>query len=61
MTSYSEDSMNIQRIPSYWNDLNIHSCLEDNIIYFNLNYILFILFIFMVVLSIIFYLKKNKI
>lgn len=44
MTSYSEDSMNLQRIPSYWNDLNIHCCLENSI---NINYILFNLFYFL--------------
>lgn len=41
----SEDSMNLQRIPSY-----IFSCSEDSI---NLNYILlFIIFLFLVVLTI---------
>ena len=55
MTSYSEDTMNIQRIPSYWNDLNIHCCLEDSI---NLNYIILFILFFMVVLTIIINNKK---
>jgi hypothetical protein len=47
---WSEDSMNIQSIPSY-----INCCLENSI---NLNYIILFIIIFMVVLSIIFYLKR---
>jgi hypothetical protein len=38
--AYSEDSMNLERIP-----FNINSCLEDSI---NLNYILFILFLIII-------------
>jgi hypothetical protein len=39
--SYLDDSINLQRIPSYFNDLYINCCLEDSI---NLNYIYFIIY-----------------
>jgi len=50
--SYLDDSINIQRIPGYLNDLYINSCLEDTI---NLKYILF----FMLVVTIIIIIKIN--
>lgn len=41
------DSLNIQRIPNYLNDLNINSCLEDSI---NLNYIFIVGILFLIVI-----------
>jgi hypothetical protein len=47
----SEDSMNMQTVPSY-----IYSCLEDSI---NLNYIYFILFIYLFILFIYLFIYFN--
>jgi len=53
---YSDDSINLQRIPGYFNDLYINSCLEDSI---NLKYILFIvmLTIFLTLITKLIYFK----
>lgn len=55
--SYLDDSINIQRIPGYLNDLYINSCLEDSI---NLKYILFFMLVVTIIIIIIKQINLNR-